>query len=212
MLDKRTFFEYYFSLLMIKQMILFTFFAKKDYNARTIKICLFLFSFALYFTVNALFYNTATMHKIYVDEGKYNFIYQIPQILYSTLISAIINTIVKFLSLTGKNIIEIKQNKNIDNKQIRKFKKCLKIKFIFFFILTFMFLLIFWYYIACFCAIYKNTQIHLIKDTLVAFGLSLSYPFGLCLLPTIFRILSLTASEQDKECTYRFSQFLQNCI
>ncbi len=212
MLDKRTFFEYYFSLLMIKQMILFTFFAKKDYNARTIKICLFLFSFALYFTVNALFYNTATMHKIYVDEGKYNFIYQLPQILYSSLISTIINTIVKFLSLTGKNIIEIKKNKKNDKKTIRKFKKSLKIKFIFFFILTFIFLLVFWYYIACFCAIYKNTQNHLIKDTLVSFGLSLLYPFGLCLLPGIFRIPSLRAIKRDKECMYKLSIIIQNVV
>ncbi len=96
--------------------------------------------------------------------------------------------------------------------KINKKKKCLKIKFILFFILNFLFLIIFWYYISCFCAIYKNTQFYLIKDTLVSFGLSLLYPVGLCLIPGIFRIPSLRASKQDKECIYKLSIIIQNCI
>ena len=61
-----------------------------------IKICLFFFYFALSYTVNALFFNDAKMHKIYVDHGDFNFIYQIPQILFSTIIISIINIIVTF--------------------------------------------------------------------------------------------------------------------
>ena len=68
------------------------------------------------------------------------------------------------------------------------------------------------WYISCFCAIYKNTQIHLIKDTLISFGLSLLYPIGLCLLPGIFRIPSLRASKQDKECIYSLGRIIENCI
>ena len=40
-----------------------------DANSKIIKLCLFLFSFTLYFTVNALFFNDTTMHKIYDDQG-----------------------------------------------------------------------------------------------------------------------------------------------
>ena len=50
-IDKRTFIEYYFSLLKRKQLLIFTFYTNDDYNSRCIKICLFLFSFALFFTV-----------------------------------------------------------------------------------------------------------------------------------------------------------------
>ena len=51
------------------------------------------------------------MHKIYEDEGSFNFIYQLPQILYSTMICSVINALVKSLSLSEKNILEIKQEK-----------------------------------------------------------------------------------------------------
>ena len=51
-IDNRTFFQYYLSLLKRKIIILFTFFVSNDYNSRSIKICLLLFSFALGYAVN----------------------------------------------------------------------------------------------------------------------------------------------------------------
>ena len=206
-IDKRTYFHYYFSLLKIKHLLIFTFYTNNDYNSKIIKIILFLFSFALYLTVNALFFNDKTLHKIYEDYGKYNFIYQIPNILYSSIITSIINIIIKYLSLTEKNIIEIKkEKKNIEEKS-NKILKYLVIKLIIFFILIFLFLIIFWFYLTCFCGVYKNTQIHLIKDTLISFGLSLLYPFIINLLPGIFRISSL--KKQNKKCMYITSQAMQ---
>jgi hypothetical protein len=98
--DKRTYLEYYLSLIRTKQLIIFSFFPSNDYNSRIVKICLFFFSFALYYIVNALFFNDSTMHKIYIDEGEFNFIYQIPQILYSAIISAIFNSIIKYFCLS----------------------------------------------------------------------------------------------------------------
>ena len=97
-IDKRNFFEYYFSLLKRKHLLLFSFYPNNDYNLRIIKISLFLFSFSLNYTINALFFNDKTIHKIYIDEGIYNFIFQIAQIIYSTIISSIILLIIKFLS------------------------------------------------------------------------------------------------------------------
>ena len=85
----------------------------------------------------------------------------------------------------------------------------MKIKFILFFILDFIFLLFFWYYISCFCVVYRNTQIYLIKDILLALLLSLLYPFVLCLIPGIFRIPSLRTSKQDKRCIYKLSLYIE---
>ena len=149
------------------------------------------------------------MHTIYESHGNYNFIYQIPQILYSSFISSIIISIINYLSLSQKDIIKIKnQNQNIKEKG-EKLKKCLKIKFICFFILELLFLLLFWYYLASFCAIYQNTQKHLLKDTIISYGFSLLYPLGTCLIPAIFRIQSLRSLKGDKECLYKFSKFIQ---
>ena len=54
-LDKRTYFQYYCSLLKKKHMILFTFFPSDDYNLMTMKISLFLLTFSLYFTIDGFF-------------------------------------------------------------------------------------------------------------------------------------------------------------
>ena len=165
-IDHRTFLQYYISLLKTKHILIFSFYTK-DYNSKIIKITLFLFSFSLLYTVNSLFFQDSTMHKIYEDYGAFNFIYQIPQILYSTIITSVITLIVKKLALIEKNIIEIKNDKNtIDNSEkLNKKLKCIKIKMNLFFIITFIFSIIFWYYLSCFGAVYKNTQIHLLKDT-----------------------------------------------
>ena len=63
----------------------------------------------------------------------------------------------------------------------------------------------FWYFISCFCSVYINTQIILIKDTIISFGLSMAYPFVLNLLPGILRISALRAKNKDKECFYKIS-------
>ena len=147
------------------------------------------------------------MHKIHEDHGKFNIIYQIPQILFSSIISAIINMILKQLSLSEKNIIALK--KEIDTVKLKNtsknIRRCILIKFIIFFLLNIILLLFFWYFISCFCSVYKNTQIILIKDTFISFGLSMLYPFGLNLLPGIFRLPALSAQNKDKQCLYKFS-------
>ena len=207
--DKRTYFEYYFSLLKQKQLLVFTFYTYTDYNSKIIKISLFFFFLALYLTVNALFFNDSTMHKIYLDEGKFNFVYQIPKILYSSIISTLINTIISYLSLTQKNVLKLKEEEDDTKVSVEKFSKCLKIKFIIFFVLEFLFLLFFWYYISCFCAVYRNTQIHFFKTSLISFGLSLIYPFGISLIPGTVRIPSLRTEKKELECAYKFSKILQ---
>ena len=209
MIDKRSYFQYYLSLLKRKQILIFTFYTSNDYNSKEIKICLFFFSFALYFTINALFFNDSTMHKIYEDNGHFNFIYQLPQIIYSTIISSAINTLVTFLSLSEKNILSLKNIKSEFER--KKVINRLIIKFIIFFILIYILLILFWLYISCFCAVYINTQIHLIEDTLISYVLYLLYPLGLCLIPGIFRIPSLTAQKKDKVCLYKLSCILQLC-
>ena len=211
--DKRAYIEYYISQLKRKHIIIFTFYTRDDYNSFIIKVSLLLYNFAVYYFVNALFCTDLTMHEIYREKGKYNFIYQLPNILYSTVITGVNNFIITYLSLSEKNILKIKKSNenNYDNLIIftSKIKKCLIIKFILYFLLNFLFLILYWYYLGCFCAVYQNTQIHLIKDTLLSFLLSLLYPFGRSLLPGVLRIPSLNSEKKDKECMYKISKLIQ---
>ena len=208
-MDKRNYVNYYFSLLRRKQLLIFTFYTYNDYNSRTIKICLFFVQISLFFTVNTLFFNDSNMHEIYVDQGEFNFIYQLPNIFYSSIICNYINYIISYLSLTETNIIKLKMKNEKINESKSQMIKCLKIKFFLFFLFSFFLLVLFWYYISCFCAVYKNTQIYLFKDTSISFILSLLYPIGFSLLPGIFRIPALRAPKKDKECLYKFSNFLE---
>ena len=203
--DKRTYLQYYISLIKNKHLFIFAFITINDYNSRIIKINLFFFCFALNYTINSFFFQDSKIHNIYINNGIYNFIYQIPQICYSTIISALITFLFRFLALSENSLIDLKNAKNSDNSY-RIIKK-LKIKHILFYVLLFIFLLLFWYYLGCFCAVFRNSQIHLIKDTLFSFLLSLIYPFGLQLLPGIFRIPALKS--KNKKCLYQFSKFVQ---
>ena len=87
--------------------------------------------------------------------------------------------------------------------------KKIKIKIIFYFILSYIFLCFFWYYISIFCVIYANTQLHLIKDTLLSYAISLIKPIIISLLPGIFRIISLSNSRNNRKALYVISKFIQ---
>ena len=182
--DHRTYISYYISLLRTRHIFISSFFKIDDYNYPIIKKFLFFFFFIVNFTINALFFNDSIMHQIYDDEGSYIFIYQIPQILYSSIISGFINWIIKYLALSENNIIQFKRENNLEKINLisEKLWKYLKIKFASFFIIAFLFLLIFSYYDLSFCGIFVNTQIHLLKDSVISFGFSLLYPFGFFLI------------------------------
>jgi len=202
--ETRTYWQYYISLLKTKHLIIFTFYTNTDYNSRPLKILLFLISFSLYYTVNALFFNDSTMHQIYEDEGAFNFLYQIPQILYSTIISTAIKMIISFLSLTEKDFIKLKskKSKSLALKELGGILNKISKKSMVLFALSYLFVILFWYYLSCFCSVYKNTQVYLIKDTLISFATSLLYPFPINLIPGLLRMPAL---KHKKKCLYIIS-------
>jgi len=205
--DKRTYTQYYMSLLRTKHIIFFSFFNNNDYNSKIIKIDLFFIGFILDCTVNALFFNDETMHKIYEDKGTFNFVYQLPQIIYSYLISYILNILLNLLAISEDDIINFKQIKtNIRGKDL---KRKIFIKFISFISLGFILLFCFGYYLSMFCTIYTNTQIHLIKDTLISFGISLVSPIIIYIFPGLFRIPSLSNPNKKSKYLFIISKIIQ---
>ena len=205
--DKRTFWQYYISLLKREHLIIFTFITADDYNLRQIKILLFIVSFALFFAINAFFFGDDTMDKIYEDNGIFKILFQLPQILYSSVISSAIDMILHKLTISEEQILEMKKEKDIEKckQKANKVKNTLKLKLIIFLVLSSILMLFFWYFISCFCAVYGNTQHILIEDTFISFGTSMLYPFGLKIIPTIFRIPSLRAPKKDKKYLYKIS-------
>ena len=161
-------------------------------------------------TINGFFFTDDTMHTIYSNKGSYNLEYQIPKIMYSSLVSSVINIILRQLSLSESNLIDIKREKNIKKvkENSKNVIKYLKLRFLIFFVVSYLLLFFFWYFISCFCAVYTNTQIILIKDSLLSFGISMLYPFGLNLIPGFFRIFALKAPKKDRNSMYQISVYL----
>ena len=206
--DKRKFKNYYISLLKIKHPILFSFYPIKDYNSKIIKIDLFFLSFSLYYFTNYLFFDEKVIHNIYKDKGFYNFIYLIPFILYSFIISNTLIIFIKYFSLSERDICKIKNISIIKSDNIiYKIKKRITIKYICFYCLCLLFLFLFLYILSSFGAVYQNTQVYLIKNTLISFSFSLIYPFIINLIPGFLRIYSLKKSK--RECIFKINYIIQ---
>ena len=178
--DKRTLFQYYISLLKAKQPILFAFFPNNDYNSRLIKIGIFILFFNIHYATNFVYFmNEKIIHKIFEDSGKYDIIYFLPYIVITFIISHIITIIIKIIFLSDSNIIELKKQKQLKHAQeeISKVRRKLIIKYIIFFIIGILFHLFFWIALSSFSTMYANTQVFVLENALLAFAISLIYPF-----------------------------------
>ena len=208
--DKRSGCDYYCSLLKCKQIFIFTFLNFEDYNSGIIKKYIFFLLFALHYTINAMCFTDSNMHQIFIDQGNYNIKYQFKFIIISAILSTVLLRIILItLVLTDKNIFEIKcqPNKILANSLKKTTIKKWNFKFGFFFFLNLILLVLFWYYLTCWNAIYQNTQIYLIKNTLISFSISLIYPFVINIIPVILRKQALKKSK--RECLYKTSKIMQ---
>ena len=205
-LDKRSFCEYYFSLIRIHQIVIFTIHSKKDYNSRVIKICYFFFIYSLILVINILFIDDATLYSIRLIESnneniKINFV----KIIITTIISYLIKEILSSFIFSEKIFLKLR-NKSISNKKLilgNFGMRCVS-----FFGLIIIILFIFIYYIMCFFAVFPKIQIFVLEISSISFILFLLIPMIINILPAIFRLYSL-GPNKGKLFFYRFSQFLQ---
>ena len=95
---------------MIKRehLIIFTFFNCNDYNLLSLKLTRFIFLIIGDIALNSFFFSDDSMHKLYLNYGKYNFIQAIPEITYSMIISSILEVFLCYLSLTDKEFNNLK--------------------------------------------------------------------------------------------------------
>ena len=206
--DKRTFCEYYISLLKIKHPIIFSFCPIRDYNMMMIKICIFSLSFSVYYVINLEFFNLKVIHKLYEDEGKYDFKYFLPKVVLAFIICNFINIITKLIFLSERNILEIKkQTKFLEANNIAsKVKRKIFIKCNIFFIIGILFQILFWFVLSSFGSVYQNSQVIVFENTLISFGISLIYPFFINIFPCILRIWSISSRIK---CLHNFNKIFQ---
>ena len=154
--------------------------------------------------LSTFFFSDDSMHKLFLNYGKYDFVQQIPQITYSTVISLLIETFLCYLSLTDKYFYKLKSNliKGGKNKN-KKILNCIGIKLLFYLIFVFIFFIIYWYIISVFCGVYRNTQIAFIKDSVVSFITGSIYPLVLYFISACLRYCSL--KNKKKRCKFIYN-------
>ena len=149
------------------------------------------------------------MHKIFLNYGKYDFVQQIPQIVYTTIISNLLEIFLCYLSLTDKYFYHIKNISNLhERNSVIKILRCIEFKLVIFYIFIFLFFIFYWYLVSVFCSVYKNTQIIFLKDSLYSFIFSELLPFIIYFFPTTFRIISLKNQKHKLEYLFKLSNII----
>ena len=212
--DKRTLSQCYISYIMAKQLLLFTFHCKNDFNSKIIKFVFLPYTFAVFLFINTVFVNDSILHNIFIYQGKIGMFYYIYRIIFITIFTMFIKNILLLLIFTENNVVSIREEDETDKtEKIRKVLTAVTMKCYLFFVFNLFSLIFIWVYLACFFTIFKNTQIFVIKNTLISFGISLVAPIALGIIPCSIRFFSLSNREsKNRLCAYYFSKALQILI
>ena len=207
LIDNRNKSKFYWSLLKEKNKIISMLLNNKDFNISTVKMYLFILTFNLSFTINALFYNDEAIYQINQNKGSDNLNNKITRIIGSSMISIVIGFIAEYFALSSKNIIEIrikktyKEAEEFSKKVIKKIKcKCIVFNFI-----TIILNLFFMYYITAFCSVYFIIQVYMISDSLISFLLYILYTLLLTLFPPLIINISLKKNSKCNHFLYLLS-------
>ena len=148
------------------------------------------------------------IHKIYEKGGKYEILYFLPKISIAFAIGYFLTVIIKLIFLSERNILQARLQSTYDKSVdiIPTVKRNITIKYTIFFLLGIIMLTFFWMLLSSFGAVYQNSQVIVLKNTLISFSISFVYPFFMDIFPCIFRMCSLNS---NSECLYNFSKFLQ---
>ena len=215
--DKRTFFQIYISLINTKQVLLFALGCKNDFNPRFMKISFMFSIFVIFLTINTIFVNESTLHNLFISNGNISILSDLSKIGYSILISEIIKNILLMVSFPENDIVKIRksgiQRKDIRNPVVHKSLSIAIIRCYVFYLVSFIFLSFIWIYITSFFIIFQNTQMYVIRNTIISFGASLVAPFILSIIPSFFRTYAVKGDgAHGNYCLYIITKIFQNIV
>ena len=208
--DKRSFCGYYCNILLISHIILNVFFRRKDYNLFVVKLGLLFMTFPINLTFNIFFFTNEKIKLTYVksiDEIS-AFWSNIANTIYSSILSSFFLILLKYISLTHNSIRSLRKIKDVNLAKQKSvcLLRWIKVRIFLYYILSFIILIIFGFYILCFCAVFENTQIVLVKSTFTSWLFSLIIPFIICFITSLFRSWAFCCK---CKCFYVMKQLFQ---
>ena len=209
--DNRTIKQKYWDYLLESQLIISHFYADLILELRYIKIIVLVIDLSLQFFFNCFFYTDNYISDVYHRNGVIGFFSDLPKVIYSILLSFLVNTILKVLSYYKDNLIKIVFEENDfkiywekANKVLNNFYYRINI----FIIISFAFELFFLYYCTAFCAVYPNNQKLLLFSFFQDLLINLLLPFILCLIIAYFKHLSIEKKKKKLYIIVGYLDFL----
>ena len=91
-----------------EHIILFTFFNWNDFHIFSIKLSKLFLAITIDIAFNAFFFSGESMHNVYVNGGEHDFIGQFAQMIYSTIVSQLLQIFINYLTMTDIQYYKIK--------------------------------------------------------------------------------------------------------
>ena len=128
-------------------------------------------------------------------------------IILSSLCSFIACLIVRYVCLNERDISKITSERNRENRSalVEKLRRKDKIKLYVLYGITAVLIILCWYYVSAFCAIFKNSQKNYLINFLICYIVCNLWPCVTSIIPTIMRRKAL--SDRSK-CLYNASQIV----
>jgi len=226
--DKRSFCEIFYICILGKENIINILFFKTPLDLISLRICLFIFSYACDFAFNALFYFNENISKKYHNEGKNVFLFSLINNIFQTLFASLsglilVNLFEHLIDYRGsiEDIFKDEENKMREDKkykvtkerklkiieEITKISHKLERKIPIFMILEFLIMLFFYYFVTAFCEVYRKTQMSWLYDCLIGFGINIG-----CEILFAFFLASMykISIKFKKKCIYSMTMFCYN--
>ena len=187
--DIRNFWRIFWINIINFELILHTFIFRTPLEFKSLRIVLFILSNATAFAFNALFYSNSKISDRYNYTGDYLYFYSLVNNLVISILSTIVSIFLLLLNklinsryelenifrreeekmMKNKSYVVSQQEKIIIKNQIDNVLKKLKIKIYIFLGIDISLMLFFLYFVTAFCAVYKDTQISWISDSITSF-------------------------------------------
>jgi len=155
----------------------------------------------------ALFFNDSIMRALYIYKGNANAAVHVPNIILSSICSFIAGLIVRYVCLNERDISKVLSETHPTDREAmaKKVKKSSNVKLIILYAVSGLLILLCWYYVSAFCAIFKNSQKNYLINFFICFLVCNLWPFVTCWIPTIMRRKAL---DRNNECLYKASQIV----
>ena len=202
--DNRKFSKFFFEKVKANQMISNTFCTVDPLRPRSIKIILLILDIDLYLFVNGLFFNEEYVSEIFNSNEPENFFTFVPRSIerffYTTLVSVIVGYVIDCFFIEEKKIkklfIREKDNIIILKYEISQIIKNTQKRNKWFIILSFIIIIITFYYVFCFNSIYPHMRSEWIKSSILIIIAMQILSFLACLLEAIIRFISFRCKSE----------------